>query len=361
MGDASVPEGEHILAVLPFPEPTELIAKLKEKHPNTKFTYVTRPHVFDDTKAPDELFKEATVLCTLSALPASADLAPKLKFIHFFSAGTDHIQKHPIYTHSKIPLTTSSGIHGPTIAEWVIMQILAHAHREKLLLQWQKERKWGNREFGFIRDLVGQRLGVLGYGSIGRQSARAAKAMGMDIIAYTASPRKTPESKKDTGYIVPHTGDPNGTLPSAWYSGLDKPSLHKFLSQDIDILLVSVPLTSATRHFLGAEEFAILGKKNTFVVNISRGSILQQDDLIAALKKPQEEGGLRGAALDVTDPEPLNEDSELWGLQNVAITPHISGLGTTYAERSFEILDRNLGNLEKGEKLINLVDRKRGY
>lgn len=181
----------------------------------------------------------------------------------------------------------------------------------------------------------------------------------MDVVAYTASPRKTAESRKDTGYIVPSTGDPDGTIPSAWYSGLDKNSLHEFLKQDLDILLVAVPLTDATHHFLGAEEFEILGKRNAFIVNIARGSILVQDDLIVALKK--EKGGLRGAALDVTDPEPLNKESELWDLEHVAVTPHVSGIGTAYVNRSFEILEKNLTRLEEGGDLINLVDRRRGY
>jgi phosphoglycerate dehydrogenase-like enzyme len=83
--------------------------------------------------------------------------------------------------------------------------------------------------------------------------------------------------------------------------------------------------------------------------------------LIAAVKKSKSEGGLRGAALDVTDPEPLPADSELWDLENVAITPHVSGIGTLYEQRSFEILERNLTNLENGDKLINVVDRKKGY
>ena len=73
--------------------------------------------------------------------------------------------------------------------------------------------------------------------------ARVAKAMGSDVIAYTASPRETPESRKDNGFIVPGTGDPDGSLPSAWYSGLDKKGLHEFLSQKIDLLVLSVPLT----------------------------------------------------------------------------------------------------------------------
>jgi phosphoglycerate dehydrogenase-like enzyme len=118
-------------------------------------------------------------------------------------------------------------------------------------------------------------------------------------------------------------------------------------------------LTEQTKHFLGKDEFEILGKRNAFITNIARGSILQQDDLIAALKK--KEGGLRGAALDVTDPEPLNKESELWDLENVAITPHVSGQATTYHERSLAILELNLTNLEEGKPLINVVNRKRGY
>jgi phosphoglycerate dehydrogenase-like enzyme len=185
--------------------------------------------------------------------------------------------------------------------------------------------------------------------------------MGMDVIAYTASPRTTPESKKDTGYIVPGTGDPNGFIPSAWYSGKDKASLHNFLHQDIDILLISLPLTKETAHCLSAPEFEILSKKNAFIANISRGGILNQADLLTYLKKPPAEGGLRGAALDVTDPEPLPKDHEAWDAENIAITPHVSGISVAYQDRAMQILEINMGNLEAGRPLINLVDKRKGY
>ena len=189
--------------------------------------------------------------------------------------------------------------------------------------------------------------------------------MGMDVIAYTANPRPTPDSKRDKGFIVPGTGDPDGSIPSAWYSGLDKDSLHNFLAQDIDQLLVSVPSTSETLHFLAAPEFAILGKRNAFVSNIARGRILQQDDLIAALEQGArnegKDGGLGGAALDVTDPEPLPEDHPLWDAPNCIITPHISALSTAYLDRALQVLEANLKRWEEGGELINEVDRKRGY
>ena len=322
-----------------------------------------------------DIYKDITILVTLSAIPPSPEACPNLQLIHFFSAGTNHIAHSPIYTDTSIPLTTSSGIHGPQIAEWVVLTALAHSHSYSQLHTWQQNHQWfkgtDHKELQSLKDKAGQRLGVLGYGSIGRQVARVARALGMSVIAYTASPRTTPESKHDQGFIVPGTGDPDGSIPEAWFSGLDKASLRDFLAQDLDHLLISVPLTKETTHFIGAEEFAILGeKKNAFVSNISRGQIVVQSDLIAALKAYKDNdplnggdggGGLRGAALDVTDPEPLPKDNPLWDAPNCIITPHISGIGEAYVDRVFQVLEVNLDRRERGEKMINVVDRKKGY
>ncbi|EKD12152.1 uncharacterized protein L3040_003357 [Drepanopeziza brunnea f. sp. 'multigermtubi'] len=367
MGEAPPPNQEFVLALLPFPKDSKvdkIISSIRSKHPQVQIEYQNIAFVpgFAPNldSVPEETWRKTTILVTLASFPSSIKLIPNLKLIHLFSAGANHLAETPIWKETDIPFTNSSGVHGPQIAEWVLLQILSHTHQQKTLLQWQKEHKWGPHSgLNFVQDGVGQRLGVLGYGAIGRQTARIAKALGLDVIAYTASPRPTPDSKRDRGYTVPGTGDVDGLIPSRWYSGLDKASLHNFLGQDIDILLVSVPLTKETTHFLGKEEFALL--KGAFVVNIARGAVLQQDDLIAALKIKPEDGGLRGAALDVTDPEPLPRDSELWDLENVAITPHISGLGTMYLDRSFEILEMNLTRIENGEKLLNEVDKKKGY
>lgn len=272
------------------------------------------------------------------------------------------------------------------------MTMLTSSHYYSLLHQWQNKHEWGQRsgDIGLLRnvnDKVGQRLGVLGYGSIGRQVSRVAKATGMDVIAYTARPRDSPESKRDQGFIVPGTGDPEGALPSAWYSGTDKEDLHHFLAQDLDHLLISVPLTKQTTHLLGKEEFDILSKHNAFITNISRGPIIDQPALISALRAYEDHvsanpltvdasfsvvpeadtksdtsvPGLRGAALDVTDPEPLPPDDPLWDAPNCIITPHVSGLGSAYVDRCFQVFEVNLDRRERGEKLINVVDRSRGY
>ncbi|KAI9818978.1 MAG: hypothetical protein M1832_004146 [Thelocarpon impressellum] len=357
------PIEEHLLIILPFERPDAQIERIRKRHPQIRVSY--RQLAGESAwkaavSVQKELFRSATILATLSALPPDPAAAPNLKLVHFFSAGTDHVAHHPIYRDTDITLTTSSGIHGPTIAEWVVMTALAQSHSFKRMMRWQREHEWGSlRELWGTRDMVGQRIGILGYGSIGRQVARVAKAMGMTVIAYTASPRRTPESRRDDGFIVPGTGDPDGSIPSEWHSGVDRASLHRFLGDDLDVLLVSVPLTPQTKHLLGRDEFDILRQtRGTFVSNISRGRIVDQAALVAALKA---EPGLRGAALDVTDPEPLPADSELWDMEHVTVTPHISAVSAAYTDRSFQVLDLNLERWETGGKLVNVVDRRRGY
>ncbi|KAF2197237.1 hypothetical protein GQ43DRAFT_451824 [Delitschia confertaspora ATCC 74209] len=358
---------ELLLCVLPWPKNAgdKILKEIEREYPNLDVHYFEDSPNKDKSKnttVPEDLQQRAKVMATLSWLPPNVQAAPNLELIQFFSAGTNHIAQHPIYTDSEIPLTTASGVHGPQIAEWVIMMNLIHSHHYPRYYELQKDRKWENygAEGRDVRDMVGQRVGVLGYGSIGRQVARVAQAMGMDVIAFTASPRESPESKKDNGFIVPGTGDPEGSIPSAWYSGLDKDNLHKFLSQNIDLLAICVPLTEDTKHLLSTPEFELLSKSNphkTYIANISRGAIIDQSALITALEKEQ----ISGAALDVTDPEPLPKDNPLWTAPNVLITPHISGGTTRYAERAFQVLKENLGRRKRGEKFVNLVDRKRGY
>jgi phosphoglycerate dehydrogenase-like enzyme len=392
---------QHLLCALPFPENKTILDRIRKNHPNLKVTYhqttaaafakdqgisdgassapdstaSISPALFPGSQLPTDIWADVTIVGTLMALPPKPELAPGLELVHCFSAGTNHLQGHPIYKDTDVPITTSSGVHGPAIAEWVILTALVNSRYWDMMHSWQVSKKWGpghsmDSPLHTVRDKVGQRMGVLGYGSIGRQVAKVWKAMGGTVYAFTASPRTTPESKKDIGFIVPGTGDPEGEIPEKWFSGMDKKSMHDFLGQDLDHILISVPLTEQTRGMFGKEEFEILSKKNAFVTNISRGQILQQDELVAALEAFENDKtgtfaagrkGLRGAALDVTDPEPLPEGHPLWSAPNCIVTPHVSGLGVAYAERCFNILEVNLDRRERGEKLINVVDRKKGY
>jgi phosphoglycerate dehydrogenase-like enzyme len=181
--------------------------------------------------------------------------------------------------------------------------------------------------------------------------------LGSDVHAYTLHPKNTPESRRDDAYTPPGIGDPEGVLPSKWFSGESKEELHEFLSSGLDLLVVSVPLTDKTHHLLSAPEFEILKAKRTYISNIARGPIINTHDLIEALDK----GLIRGAALDVTDPEPLPDGHPLWKAKNVIITPHVSGNSTAYTERLLAILETNLTRLSEGKELTNKVSRRDGY
>lgn len=181
--------------------------------------------------------------------------------------------------------------------------------------------------------------------------------MGMDVHAYTLHPRNTPASRRDESYSPPGLGDPDGVLPSAWFSGETKAELHDFLGSDLDLLVVATPLTDKTRHLISSPEFSVLAGKKTYVSNIGRGPIINTDDLITAL----DQGVIRGAALDVTDPEPLPDGHPLWSAKNIIITPHISGGSSKYNERVLAILDYNLNRLGEGKELSNRVSRREGY
>ncbi|KAI3396054.1 hypothetical protein diail_471 [Diaporthe ilicicola] len=171
----------------------------------------------------------------------------------------------------------------------------------------------------------------------------------MELYAFTASERPTVESRAHRGFKIPGLGDDNGEFPSKWFHGKSKEALNDFLAEGYDLLIISLPLTKLSQKLIGAEQFGILSKRKTFVVNIARGPIVDQDALIQAL----DAGLIRGAALDVTDPEPLPAEHPLWRAKNCFITPHVSWVSTHQLERIKGILADNLVRLYKEEKLIN--------
>lgn len=362
-----------LLIALPFEVPKDVMEKLQQAMPHYQIRSVAvsvMPSKEElESKLPAASWKDVAVLVTFTALPEHVKDAPKLQLVHLTSAGSNYIVNSPIYTDTEITFTNSTGIHGPQIAEWVVMTRLGAAHQLRKLYELQKDHQWGTltsktsdgreKTTGVTQDQPGRRMGILGYGSIGRQIGRMAKALGMELLAFTATPKDTPEKRKDHGYIVPGTGDPEGQYPDEWFYGMDKANLHHFLSQKLDWLVITLPLTKETTHMLGSEEFDILSKdgRKPYLTNIARGPVVVTKDLIQALKSDQ----LCGAALDVTDPEPLPADNELWDAPNITITPHISGHSDAYFHRSFEILRMNLQSMEAGKPLLNVVKRHRGY
>ena len=301
---------------------------------------------------PEEAWAEAEVLYTDGLLPDPA-LAPHLRWVHIHWAGVDHVLGHPLLADENIVLTNASGIHATNITEFVFMMMLAFGHRLPKLLAYQQERYWPTEErFSTLvpLELRGSTLGIVGYGSIGREIAHVAQVFGMEVLAVKRDVRQ-PE---DDGahYVLPGTGDPEGI----YFHRLYPPEALASMVRECDFVVVAVPLTDATRGMVDAEVLAAM-KPTAFLINVSRGEVVAEDALIAAL----EEGRIGGAALDVFVTEPLPPESPFWTLPNVIVSPHVAGDMADYNEKAARLFVENLQRYLAGETLLNRVDRARGY
>lgn len=288
------------------------------------------------------------VLYTYHVPETFADLAPNLTWVQLHSAGADHVLDSALMD-SDVALTTSSGIHATPIAEYVFASLLAHRWRVPHWTHCQREGEWpsGRWELYARPELRDSTLGILGYGSIGREVGRLAKAFGMRVLALRHSAGRT-----DRGYTPSHTGDPEGVIPERIYR---PDSLHEMLTE-CDYVVISLPLTQDTEHMIGEAELQAM-KPSAYLVNIARGGIIDESALIKALRK----GWIAGAGLDVFEQEPLPADSPLWGLQNVLMSPHVAGFTPRYDERAATLFAENLGRYLAGQPLLNLVEKSKGY
>lgn len=297
---------------------------------------------------PEDRKTSAEVIYAISAVPR-LDQAPNLRWVQAHWAGVDQLREHVLWD-SDVVITNASGIHAPNIAQYVMAQILAWAHRVPRWLRYQSESTWpeGRWEKFVPDELRGKTLGVVGYGSIGRELARVAKAFGMTVLATKRDARQL----EDTDFTIPDTGDPAGRLPARIYPG----EATRSMIAECNYVVITLPLTKKTNHLFDEEMFRAM-RQDAFLVNVGRGPIVDEEALIRALKK----GWIAGAGLDVFSTEPLPADSALWKLDNVIISPHVSGFTKQYDERATDLFAENLRRYLGGRPLLNVVDREQGY
>jgi len=279
------------------------------------------------------------------------EIAPRLRWIHLFSAGVDHVLRSDLVIKRGIVLTNSSGTTAPWIAEYVIGAMLQHCRGFKLSMRAQREHQWSHQEVRAVcHSLRGKTLGIIGYGSIGRAAARLAQAFGMEVMAL----KRHSSIHHDPGWSLSGMGDPEGSIPSRWLSPGERAELVRLS----DYILLAPPLTPETRHFLGAKEFSA-AKPNAYLINVARGEVIDQNALIEALKS----GQLAGSCLDVTTPEPLTSDSPLWDTDNVTLTFHTSAARplASFYDLACELFSENLSRFVSGRELFNVIDPVRGY
>jgi len=257
--------------------------------------------------------------------------AKHLRWIHSTAAGVDQLL-HPEVVQRDIIVTDSSGIHAEPITEHVLAVMLAFARRLPVATRNQMTHRW-DRASVIGEELWGKTVGILGLGSIGREVAARCQAFGMRVIGT----KRTPAA-------VPHVDQ---VLPPA---GLDE------VLRGADYLVIILPLTEQTRGLIGARELGLM-KPTAYLINVARGAIVQEAALIAALRT----GRLRGAGLDVFEREPLPQDSPLWEMEQVILTPHVSGAVPDYYDRALPLFCENLRRFLTGAPLLNMVDKRQGY
>jgi phosphoglycerate dehydrogenase-like enzyme len=318
----------------PFSEwrPKPLLAEsIHARYPEMRVlhlpTYDTLPQ-----KLPD-----ANIFVGYSLRAEQLVYARSLQWIHSTATGVAQLM-YPELRASGVMVTNASGIFSIPMAEHTMGLILALARNFPDSVRYQDQAKWSVQDLWdkpqHITEINGSLLLIVGYGSIGRELARRAKVFDMRVWGVTRS------GKGDMTHaekLFP-AAELNDALPRA------------------DYVVVAAPETSETKHLIGAQQIARM-KRGARLINIARGSLLDEAALMDALQR----GGLAGAALDVTSPEPLPPDSRLWHAPNLFITPHTSAISERLWPRQTELFMRLLDEWFSGKEMSNRVDFARGY
>ncbi|MFD2044660.1 D-2-hydroxyacid dehydrogenase [Ornithinibacillus salinisoli] len=255
-----------------------------------------------------------------------------LRWVQTWSAGVNGLPLEALQKRN-VSITSANGVHAYPISETIFALMLGLTRKIHSYVRQQMDKTWDNANLKL--EIHEKTIGIIGVGAIGQETAKIAKAFGMKVLGVR-------HSGKETDYVDQmYTPD----------------QLAKILPQ-CDIVVITLPLTEDTTHLFGAEQFRQM-KDSGILINIGRGPIVVEEDLINALQNKE----IAGAGLDVFATEPLPEDSPLWEMENVIVTPHTAGATEHYTERVIkDIFIPNLKRYLEDEKLdINLVDYEKGY
>jgi len=282
----------------------------------------------DSAERPQEALDRMAEIEILFSWQIPDDLlkrARNLKWFFSTGAGNENLVKSPSFPESAI--LTKTTIYGEMMAEYVFAYLLYFVRDLSKYFENQKRKIWRQARPGRLR---GKTMGLLGLGSVGKVIARSGKQFGMEILGV----KRTPGPVEHVDQVI------------------GPEDLAKVIPR-VDYLVVTLPLTAETFHLLGEKELGLM-KEGAVLFNIGRGKTIDEKALLNVLKAKRIK-----AVLDVFEDEPLPKESELWNLKNVIITPHVSGINIP--EEICEEFVRNYDRWVKGEPLIGLVDRQKGY
>jgi len=319
----------------------ETVDRLRALSPELEVIDVSGDAGFDATALVDP---ELEVLIG-SRPPADLTRTPALRWLQVRSAGVDHLAADPPWRKGLL-VTNAKGVYAVPIGEYVSGMVLRVHQPAATWSADQAAHRWPTSDPPPLIEMIrGKTAVIAGYGSIGREVARQLSSLGMRIVAV--KPR--PEVRQDASYRVPGTGDPEGTIPDR-IVGVDA---FAETVREAGILVLTMPLTDASRGIVGREVLAAL-PNHAWLINVSRGALVNEPALLEAVRK----GRIAGAVLDVFGEEPLPPDSPWWDAPNVIVTPHASGHTLRFFD---ELVVENVRRYLAGEPLLNPVDPERGY
>jgi D-2-hydroxyacid dehydrogenase (NADP+) len=314
------------IIVSPRKLPQYIVKQIEQVHKDIKLIAT------EDNDILEEYWPKAEIIFSGKIKADTLAKCKNLRWIQETSAGIERYF-YPEFLKRDIILTNVRGMHGQTISEHIFMMMLAHTRQLKKYIHQQQNHTWKKHEIDEVRLLQNKVLLIIGLGGIGQKTAQIATAFGMRVEGIANTPKNLPYVKKT--YV---------------------PDMLKQALPTADFIVISVPLTEKTKGMISTAEFSLM-KRDAFMVNIGRGLLIDQQAMIKALK----EGEIGGAGLDVFSNEPLEEDSPLWDMENVIITPHMAGHMPDYLGEATKIFCSNLLCYLEGRELINLVDKKAGY
>ena len=337
---------ETVELLITIPLEDDLLDELRQV---SEFLHIAHLPASDTAEIPEDIWAKTEVLYTMHLLP-DPELVPNLRWVQSYLAGVDRVINHPVLQPEKVLFSSMSGANASQVAEHVLTMMLALGHNLPGFASLQQEKTWMQEKGkNYVpREIRGSTIGLVGYGSIGRQVARLVTQMGAHVLAI----KRNAMTPAHHGYSAEGLGDPEGDL----FTRLYPPEAIRSMAAECDFVVICVPKTSLTSGLVGAEQISAM-KETAFLIDVSRGSVVDHRALVSALS----DGKIAGAALDVFPEEPLPEESELWQLPNVIITPHISGFSPEYSKRANQLLVENLTRYLSGQVLLNLVKQEREY
>ncbi|MDA8185877.1 MAG: D-2-hydroxyacid dehydrogenase [Actinomycetota bacterium] len=288
----------------------------------------------DDWEAIDRALQLVDVAFLRGDLDDRFANAPHLKWVHCGHAGIEASARLDILERG-ITITGASGRSAPALAEHVMYFMLSFAYDTRRLLKAQREHHWAPANAG-QHALFGSTIGLIGFGATGSEVARRAKAFEMHVMAYRRRPLPSPNIDQ---LLAADRGD----------------KLDDLLTKS-DFIVAATNLSDHTYHLVAKRELALM-KSSAYFINISRGNIVDEDALISALQT----GSIAGAGLDNFTKEPLPQDSPLWDLPNVLITPHSTPPLIDRDQRALAILCDNIARYKQGMPLLNALTRRDVY